>query len=280
MNQENKMSKEATTEYEGKVICSAKEYHSAAAVGSSSLRTLIDQSPAHYWWNRNNLSKSTPTQEFGTAIHQAILEPKRFKEMAIVEPTFSGTGSRALRDQWHLQNHGKTIVDQDQFDTIQGILESISAHKQASKLVADGHAEESLFWRDPESGVQCKARPDFIREGRIIVDIKSTADASYRSFQKDVANYGYHVQAALYLDGASVVLNGNFDTFIIVAVEKKPPYAINCFQLDENTIQEGRQLYASALKTLRICQDSGKYPAFPEQLVPIALPSWAVKGDL
>lgn len=262
-----------------KRICTMAEYHAHKAVGSSSLRTLINQSPAHYLFNRENPLESTPAQAFGTAIHQAILEPKQFRELAIVEPPFSGTGSRAAKDQWHLNNHGKTILKQDQMDTIEGILKSISAHKQASKLVSAGHAEESIFWTEPESGIECKARPDFIREGHIVVDVKSTADASYRSFQKDIANYGYHIQAAMYLDAATAITGQNHDTFIIIAVEKEAPYALQCFQLDEMTVREGQELYYSALQTLKQCQFTGIYPAYGEQLTPIALPSWAVRGE-
>ncbi len=202
-----------------------------------------------------------------------------FKEQMIVEEGFSGTGSRGARDEWFRANHGKVILKPDQYDTIQGILNSLSNHEQAAKLVSAGHAEESMFWQDPETKIQCKARPDFIREGHIIVDIKSTLDASYRSFQKDIANYGYHVQAALYLDGCSAVLDHNFDTFIIIACEKYPPYELNIFQLDENTVQEGRSAYQLALHTLDQCQRSNRYPGYGQQITPIALPSWAVKGE-
>lgn len=263
----------------GKFKVTLEEYHSYPAVGSSGIRTIINQSPAHYWHNVNNPSLPTPAQALGTAIHQAILEPKLFKESAVVEPVFSGTGSRAAREEWHLENHGKTILKQDQLDAIHKILESISHHKQASKLMSSGAAEKSFFWKDAETDVQCKARPDFIREGHIIIDVKSTEDASYHAFQKDVAKYGYAVQAAMYLEGVSVVLNQQFDTFIIVAIEKRPPYALQCFQLDENTIREGQHLLHKGLATLKSCQASGIYPAYGEQIVPLALPSWAVRGD-
>lgn len=267
-------------DFTGRLICSMEDYHAAPHVGSSGLRTLIDQSPAHYLYNRENPSAPTPSQSFGTAIHQAILEPKVFMDNAIVPPEFSGTGSRSEKDKWYIANHGKTILKQDQFDAIHGILNSILKHKQASKLISSGYAEESLFWKDAESGVMCKARPDFVREGHIVVDVKSTLDASYHSFQKDVANYGYHIQAALYLDACSAILGGNYDTFIILAVEKEAPYCVNCFQLNEHAIQEGREQYYYALKTLKKCQESGVYPGYPEVLIPVDLPTWAIKGEL
>lgn len=258
-----------------KVKMSAEEYHAHQAVGSSSLRTLIQQSPAHYLWNRENPGESTPAQRLGTIIHAAILEPGLYRESVVVEPEFAGKGSREAKENWHLENHGKMILKRDQVDMISGILKAISANKKASQLIAAGRAEESLFWTDPETGIELKARPDFFRDAHQVIDVKSTADAGYQSFKKDIGNYMYHVQAAVYLDGASHIFDRKFDEFIILAVEKEPPYAVNCFLLEESAINEGCALYYKALKTLAECMKTGVYPAYPEELQHVDLPTWA-----
>lgn len=213
--------------------------------------------------------------KFGTAVHQAILEPNAFKALAVVEPEFAGTGSRAAKEKWHLENHGQTILKREQYDTILGMLKSISKHEHASKIIADGAAEESFFWKDSATGLECKVRPDFVREGHILVDVKTTEDASFQAFQKSIANFMYHVQAAYYLEGVSKVVNQKFDTFIILAIEKSAPYAVNTFILDEATIEAGKFLYCQALQKLKKCIDTNEYPAYPDELVEINLPSWA-----
>ncbi len=259
----------------GKIKCSMQDYHAYPAAGSSDLRTIINQSPAHYWWDKNNSSPSTPAQAFGTLVHQAILEPYDFHKKMIIEPTFSGKGSQAAREEWHLANHGKVVMKQEQHDAISGMIKSVLAHPKAAQLISDGSAEESFFWKDPETGVECKSRPDFLRDGHIIVDVKTTLDAGFTSFKKDVSNYGYYIQAAHYLEGASIVLDKQFDAFVIIAVEKSPPYAVQCFQIDEEAIRVGQNLIQSALKTLKKCQASGIYPAYGEHIQPIDLPPWA-----
>lgn len=277
----------------GKFKCSLQEYHSYPAVGRTALMVLIDHTPAHYLHALENPSPETPAKILGAAIHQACLEPKLFKEKMIVKPVFEGytlkgelTTNENCKEvkeksaQWHMENHGKTILTLEQFTNIGGMLRAISSHSRAAKLISDGHAEESLFWTDPESGIQCKSRPDFVREGHIVVELKSTDNASYRSFQKDIANFGYHIQAAMQLDACDAVFGGNHDTHIIIAVEKEAPYAVNCFQLDDMMISEGRQLYIAALKTIQECTKSGKWPAFGDQLTPISLPSWALPVGL
>lgn len=265
-----------------KIKCTMADYLSYPAIGSSSVRTLVHRTPAHYLFESlQGPQESTPAQAFGTAIHQAILEPKLFKENMIVQPTFEGTGSRAARDQWHIQNHGKTILKQEQLDQIDGILKAISKHSLASKLVSDGYSEESFFWTDPESGIQCKARPDFIREGHIIVDVKTTLDAKPSSFLADIARYGYHIQAAMYLDAVSTVLDKIHDTFIIIAIEKEAPHGINCYQFKatDYSIRAAQQHYWTALKMLKECQKTDIYPSYSESLIPVELPSWAMVGE-
>ncbi len=277
----------------GKVKCSLREYHAHQAVGSTLLRTLISRTPAHYLYDLEHPTPSTPLQEFRSAIHQAVLEPRIFKDQMVVKPVFEGytkdkkltTNENCLEvkeksERWHMENHGKTILKIEQYDTIKGILSNISKHKRASSLISDGHPEESFFWTDPETGIEMKTRPDFIRDGHICVDLKTTLNAKYSEFQKDIANHLYHVQAAIQLDGISEVLGQKYNDHVILAVEVDPPFEINCLHLDEQMINEGRALYQMALKTLKECRKTGIYPGYGDQLTPISLPSWAVKGDL
>lgn len=257
----------------GKTVLTNQEYHANPAVGSSSLKNVL-RSPAHYKHKCDNPEDPTPAMELGTAIHEAILEPNLFAD-AVVMPTFSGTGSRAAKDQWLLENHGKRILTADNMERIKGILKSVSAHKTARSLLSKGASEESYFATCPDTGIICKARPDFLRDGHIIVDVKSTVDASPAGFAKAVANYHYALSGAFYLDVVSNVMGQNFNQFIILAVEKEPPYAVGVYLLDEGTIDAGRFLYKKALKRLKACRDSGVFPAYADEVQSIALPTWA-----
>lgn len=262
-----------------KVKMSIEDYHKHTAVGSSSLRTIINRSPAHYLYDKTHPSESTPTQLFGQAIHAAILEPDLFEQNAVIKPEFAGTGSRAKSDEWHLANHGKMILKREQFEAIQGILKAIKDHPLAAKIVGAGRAEESLFWIDPDTGIECKARFDFRHDGQFIVDAKSTLDASYASFRKDIANYGYHIQAAHYLEGARRAYGESYDKFMILAPEKEPPHCLSLFLLDENAIAEGRALRHQALKTLANCIKTGVFPGYSQQIINIDLPTWGYKAE-
>lgn len=260
--------------------CSIEDHHKSEAVGSTLLKTIIKQTPAHYFHAKTHREESTPAQAFGTAIHAAILEPSYYIDRMVVEPKFGGVGSKSAREEWHLMNHGKIILKPDQAQTIEGILKSISNHKQASKLIVEGHAEESLFWTDQETGVACKTRPDFKRENHIIINVKSTEDASTEACRKAIGTYSYHIQAAMELDGAEAVYGHKFDQYIYLFCEKSAPFGINCFSLGFESIAEGRALKNQGLEILGRCQKSGIYPAYDDsQIHPIGLPTWAFKQE-
>ena len=59
--------------------CSEKEYFAHSAINSSLLKLLVQKTPAdfrHAHMDGHNLT--TPSTEFGSAVHMAILEPEKF----------------------------------------------------------------------------------------------------------------------------------------------------------------------------------------------------------
>lgn len=265
-------------EYPKRVKISNEAYHSHEAVGSTNLKHIL-RSPAHYLETKKNPSEQSPAMVLGSAIHTMILEPELFKKEYTVMPEFSGTGSRAAKEDWLLKNHGKIALKPDQVATAQLVAGAVAQHKTASQLLSSGHAEEAYFWIDPETDILCKCKPDFLREGHIIVDVKSTIDASFNSFQKAIANFNYHLSAAFYLDGVSAVTGDTYDTFVILAVEKDAPFAMACYVLDEATIEAGRVEYRNALTKLKQCIETKSWPDYPDTIQPINLPSWAWPKD-
>ena len=72
-----------------------------------------------------------------------------------------------------------------------------------AKLIYDikGQTELSYFWDDLGT-IKGKCRPDWISDdGSIVVDVKTTTDASPRGFQKSISTWGYHLQLGWYLRG-------------------------------------------------------------------------------
>ena len=66
--------------------------------------------------------------------------------------------------------------------------------------------------------------------------------------------------------------------FVFIAQEKKPPYAVGVFLLDEESEDQGREEYRELLKQYSACKNSNAWPAYPSTVQEISLPRWAKKG--
>jgi exodeoxyribonuclease VIII len=169
------------------------------------------------------------------------------------------------------------LLKTDEWDAIHAVRDAIRAHPFASILLApeDGEAEVSIAWVDGETGVYCRARPDFLNHAHnVVVDLKTATDASYGVFARACANYTYHLQAAFYLDGMAAVKKPH-DKFIFVGAEPEPPFAVACYELDAEDLRVARVRYRQALRTYQQCLASNTWPSYPEQVRTLELPAWA-----
>jgi hypothetical protein len=181
---------------------------------------------------------------------------------------------RDKKDAWMTENHGKLVIDESEMADCMAMLKSISAHGTASSLLVGGVPELSYFWTDKDTGIECKARPDYRRSSGALVDIKTCGDASLEEFSRSVLNFGYHISAAHYLNGVSQVLGKEYDRFLIIAVEKKAPYGLQVFEIDFGTLEKGQELCKRALLRLKNAQDSGRYPIYPDEITSLAIPAY------
>ena len=248
----------------------AAQYHATDAV-SASLLKQIAKSPAHARAYLQQQQEPTAAMLFGTAFHTCILELDRFRaEYAVFQGDKRTKDGKATYEA--LVADGKTIITQGDYDTLMAMADSIEQHPAASALLNLEHKNEvSMFWEDEETGLQCKCRPD-IWAGMILVDLKTTEDASPEGFARSIQTYGYGIQAAHYLAGSGA------DAFIFVAVEKKAPYAVAVYELDPLSLEICETKRRGLLEYWANCREADMYPAYSDECQLISLPAWAMKG--
>jgi hypothetical protein len=255
-----------------------EEYHRHGSVSKSQLDQFA-RSPAHYLASLTTPRKETAAMRIGSLFHGLVLEPGRVR-IAVAPVCDKRTkDGKATWKAFCLENAGAEIVTADEGEMLSGMVASVRAHPAASRLLSGpGIAEGSCWWHDEQSGELCRCRPDFYRQDLgIIVDLKSTEDASPKEFARSIANYRYHMQSAFYQDGVEVATGGFIKGFVFVAVEKKAPYAVAVYQLDMQGVEAGRVEYKRLLLDLADCKASGKFPAYSERIETISLPAWTAK---
>lgn len=253
------------------IVESSEKYNLRHGLRASVIKELL-KSPAHARVLMTAPPEPTPAMVLGTAVHTAILEPDQF-EKYIVSPRFdkrTKDGKAAAAD-FEASNPGRILIDEDKYEILKGCLNSVYTHR-AAKAETTGRCEMTVIW--DEADLKCKARPDIMREG-ILVDVKTTQDASPAGFSRQVANLKYHVQAYHYLRGVTQATGILHDCFRIVAVETKAPYAVAVYELDFGTMEKAEALWRHATDMYRQCAHLNEWPGYSQEVQPLGLPAWA-----
>lgn len=258
------------------------EYHSGPGVSKSHLDTIATGSPRHYWHKYLNPQRvrqpPTPEMIMGTAVHTAVLEPDLFPSEVIQSPGFDRRTKigKAEHEAFHKEHAGKIILDPDDYAICLAIRDAVYQHPVAAGLLrAPGKAEQSFYAIDPETGELIKCRPDYLHDsGELIVDLKTTKDASPAGFGRSAANLRYPVQTAWYNGVLDTLYGEHPETWVFLAVEKEPPYAIGLYYVEPEDIERARIAARRDLLTIAHHKRTGEWPDWGLNPMPLELPAW------
>jgi exodeoxyribonuclease VIII len=251
---------------------SFEEYLLAKQINSSSLKIINSKTPAHYFESLNSERKENGALRFGTALHCKILEPDSFDSLYIAMGEINRTTKAGKSAYAELEETGKTILTDIELETIIGISKSIEKVPGLSGILTYGIKELSVFTEDRKCRLDCY-------NGKFIFDLKTCIDASPHGFSKQIYNYGYHIQAAWYLDTCALA-GLDVNAFILIAIEKTAPYAVGIYQIGEESLKLGRYQYQKALEKFKECEVSGKWPGYSQNIETINVPNWALSQDI
>jgi hypothetical protein len=252
---------------------------------SKSMVGEILKSPAHLKHRLDN-SLQTKSLSLGSLVDCLVLEPETFDSTyvmapgtyingkdAIVKWDYRSTKCREWRDKQELS--GKTVVTKDQIDEAKIVAGGITG--DIAKALLSGKTQVSALWYDPLHGVPCKARYDVLNETNI-TDLKtSSSNATSNDFSREALKYKYHVQSAAYLESYEQIMGEPLNAFNFVVVETKAPFQVGCFALRPDSIMLGQMLWEKALGIYKECMKTGEWPGYPDVLIEIDVPAYALK---
>jgi hypothetical protein len=265
----------------------AVEYHALRALSASGAWLLSEECAAKFlWrspWNPLYLPEAKSEFDIGVAAHLAVLEPARQADSIVVIEAGDYRTAKAREARDAARAEGKVPLLPYQLDIVQAVAGSIRAHPIGGRAFRDGEAEVTLLWRDPDTGVPCKARPDYLpAHGRWLVDLKTAASANPRSWRDQAYRLGYHARAAWYLDGAAAVFGEAPEEYWFVVVEKEPPYLVSVIAFDAEALEWGRRGNNRACALFARSAAANDWPGYcdpgqnRERGFRIGLPSWAL----
>jgi hypothetical protein len=260
------------------------DYTAIDALNWSSLK-LLATSPKLYHFRLDNPAPDKASFSLGRAIHCAVLEPERWRSEYIVRPDFGDGRTKAAKEaksEWLATiPEGVTELDAPTHALAEICAESVFSHRVARELLRGGCAEEIVQWSDPETGIACKLRADYLRPD-LLVDLKSTQDPSPAAFVREVPRYLYHGQLGMYSAGciAAGRLPPDAAPPHIIAVQSREPYDVACYQLSPGTLAAGRALFRRLITLYQRCTLAGYWPGCAPELVELELPPWAIESEI
>lgn len=265
------------------------DYYSHPALSQSKLKDL-KKSPKHFWAKHIDPNRQPPIEteamQFGAAVHTMLFEFKDFNNQYVVlqnkidKRTKEG---KLFLEKFRAENKGKIILNPEEFIIIQNIRTAVLNKKSSHVLLHNGIAEHEIYWKDEETGVECKGKLDYwiaptdkFPNG-IIVDYKTTQNAELGEFANSIYKFGYYNQAAWYAWGIKELYKtSGFPLFIFIAGEKDPPYESNFLVADETMIRIGLQENRRLLNLYNECLNSNKWYGYIDQIQEVSLPAWII----
>lgn len=259
----------------------ADDYHRHPALSSTGARKLLPPScPAKFRWEQIHGQPAKRTFEFGRAAHQFVLGEGA--EIAVLK--YDNYRSKAAQEEAEeARAANATPLLEREWEQVEAMAEAIRHDPLAGPLFTPGRgiAERALFWTDGPTGVERRALLDWTLhrdtgQRLVITDYKTTTDASKAGVEKAIAAYGYHQQAAWYIDGAIATGIGGEDTVMVFAFqEKTPPYLVTVAEIVPDDVRRGRERNRRAINTYARCVETGHWPGHAEGVITASQPTWA-----
>lgn len=259
------------------------EYHALTSLSASMLKTAR-KSLKHFWAEYidpdRKPKEQTAAMKFGSWLHDHILATEEYNFVVIPE----GIDRRTKEGKAffaELEASGQTPINQEDYDILESMKASIHAHPVSKAIYKHSATIEQAFeWS--EFGIAMRMKPDIEiapcsdYPTGLIVDLKTTSDATTHGFTSSAYSLGYHIQAAHYSAGFKAKYGTHAEPeFYFVAVEKSSPYICQYFKADDQLIEYGYQERAELIEKITNAAKSGFYEGYNDQSVtPLELPTW------
>ncbi len=190
-------------------------YFRLKSIDQSQLKQFL-KNPADWAYHRlNDDHKPTDAMKFGTAFHAYLLGTSDVVSLPEGK-SFRSKDNQKWRDEQ--LEAGNIIVSYNDMQLLKRMKEGIEQtslmpeYPDYMEIIEQGTKEQCIEWKDRQTGLMLKAKPDLIPVGTdYLVDLKTAQKADAESFAKEVINYGYHIQTVFYRAAVAACKPDAFD---------------------------------------------------------------------
>jgi len=272
-----------------------QNYHTDFTRISNTMLKHFKDDKRKFWSWYINMDRGVPNLmgktnvAIGQVVHQIMLEKIEASELLAYYPqdcfkvngTLNPKPAKEFRES--MQAQGKIVVKDEEFKRIMEICNSIEAHPLGQILGREGTTfEEPIFWTDNNTGIDCRACPDFaFNTGSEVLcyDLKVTEKPDPKNWAKIARRFAYYQQDAHYSSGLAHV-TGLPVRFVFWAVESVWPYRVAQYEYDPISRERAGEDYMRTLQELKRCKEQDDWQdAWTTNPNFLAVEPWDVEAE-
>jgi len=180
------------------------------------------------------------------------------------------------------------IVDSYTLAEAEKAMRKLSARPEVFEMIQGARTQVAMRFDFPDQlhgvkgiNVPAKGLIDVVpsltgKWGSHLVDLKTTAKLDdLDQIEKTIFNFGYHGQAALYLDMWNALTGQDREGFVFIFQLSVAPYEVAVVELDPSAIVAGREWYLKAITKWAETVSSGKWSSPWDGIKWAKLPKWS-----
>lgn len=228
--------------------------------------------------------EQTRPMKIGSMVHCAILEPDKFEKLYRQKPDIDmrTKEGKMVAESIRAVYPGCEIVDKEDYKKALFMRDSVYRNTHAKDLLIGTEKEIVFHW---DNQIPMRAKMDATKDN-IIVDLKTTHSANENDFAESIVKYGYHTQAACYIDALMTELNCKASAieYYVIAVENEAPNSVQVKKLKREVLEAGfygiktkyKSIpgYLDMIENIKECFTKNEWPDYPDVITKQGLPPW------
>lgn len=267
-------------DYHAKLKCNRANILDPDSYLSKSVLWELDSSSLYKWRFHTKPKTITPAMQWGSLVDCLATTPE-LAGTDVVECPFDSYRTNEAK-AWKAAQEAENKIIVSGADMIEAKA-AVKMLTETCKASADifAKSKSQVIVAGSVLGAKVKGLVDMAPEGEdFLADLKTVSAFSLEGFAKQVANFGYHMQAGIYLNLWNAMFpNDQRTRWKFVWQDSEAPYEACVTELAPQDIEAGWAYASTLIQRLLDATATNKWPMAFEQEAITTRPTWAAMQE-
>lgn len=267
-------------DYHTKLRCNRANVLAEDSYLSKSVLWELDSSSLYKWRFHQPERKITPAMQWGSLIDCLTTTPELAETDLAISPFDSFRTKEAKEWKAEQEAAHKIIVDADALNDAKAAVKMLTETCKASADIFT-KSKSQVIVAGRVLGAKVKGLVDLAPQGEdFLADLKTVSAFSLEGFAKQTANFGYHMQAGIYLNLWNAMFpNDQRTRWKFIWQDSAAPYEACVTELAPQDIEAGWAYASTLIQRILDATAANKWPIAFENETITTRPTWAAMQE-